>query len=105
MAEIRVIFGEAIAEIVADCGCRGYNACGKEASMAPVASVKDNDIEAAAAMDNVDRAAKHLQDLAGIATGDVASHYLNEEKWAGADRTARVKLLQEWLKAEVLYEE
>jgi hypothetical protein len=38
-----------------------------------VASVKDNDIEAAAAMDNVDRAAKHLQDLAGIATGDVAS--------------------------------
>jgi len=27
--------------------------------MAPVASVKDNDIEAAAAMDNVDRAAKH----------------------------------------------
>jgi hypothetical protein len=73
--------------------------------MAPVASVKDDDIEAAAAMDNVDRAAKHLQDLAGIATGDVASHYLNEEKWAGADRTARVKLLQEWLKAEVLYEE
>src|SRR5438309_392221 len=38
-----------------------------------VALVKDNDIEAAAAMDNVDRAAKHLQDLAGIATGDVWS--------------------------------
>jgi hypothetical protein len=56
-------------------------------------------------MDNVDRAAKHLQDIAGIMTGDVASHYLNEETWAGADRTARVKLLQEWLKAEVLYEE
>ena len=65
-----------------------------------------NDIAAAAAMDNVDQAAKHLQDIAGITTGDVASHhYLNEEKWAGADRTARVKLLQEWLKAEVLYEE
>ena len=70
-----------------------------------VALVKDNDIEAAAAMDNVDRAAKHLQDIAGIMTGDVASHYLNEEKWAGANRTARIKLLQEWLKAEVLYEE
>jgi len=73
--------------------------------MAPVASVKDNDIEAAAAMDDVDRAAKHLQDRASIATGDVAPHYLNEEKWAGANRTARIKLLQEWLKAEVLYEE
>jgi len=70
-----------------------------------VTSLKDKDIEAAAEMDNVDRAAKHLQDIAGITTGDVASHYLNEEKWAGADRTARVKLLQEWLKAEVLYEE
>jgi hypothetical protein len=56
--------------------------------MAPVASVKDNDIEAAAAMDNVDRAAKHLQDLAGIATGDVASHYLNEEKLTGMAPTA-----------------
>jgi hypothetical protein len=54
--------------------------------MAPVASVK--------------RAAKHLHDRAGIATGDVASHYLNEEKWAGANRTARIKL-----QAEVLYEE
>lgn len=58
--------------------------------MVPVASVKDNDIEAAAAMDDVDRAAKHLQDRASIATGDVASHYLNEEKWAGANRTARI---------------
>jgi len=67
--------------------------------------VNANDIAAAAAMDNVDQAAKNLQDIAGITTGDVASHYLNEEKWAGADRTARVKLLQEWLKAEVLYEE
>jgi hypothetical protein len=70
-----------------------------------VASVKDDDIEQAAAMDNVDRAAKYLQDIAGITTGDVASHYLNDEKWAGANRTGRVSLLQEWLKAEVLYEE
>jgi hypothetical protein len=45
-----------------------------------VASVEQNDIEHAAAMDNVDRAAKYLQDIAGITTGDVASHYLNEEK-------------------------
>jgi hypothetical protein len=70
-----------------------------------VASVKENDIEHAAAMDNVDRAAKYLQDIAGITTGDVASHYLNEEKWAGANRMLRIRLLQEWLKAEVLYEE
>ena len=46
-----------------------------------VAAVKEHDISDAAGMDNVDRAAKHLQDIAGITTGDVASHYLNEEKW------------------------
>lgn len=70
-----------------------------------VASVTDKDIQEAAGMDNVDRAAKHLQDIAGITTGDVASHYLNEEKWSGADHLGRVKLLQEWLKAEVVDEE
>jgi len=70
-----------------------------------VASAKESDIELAAAMDNVDRAAKYLQDIAGITTGDVASHYLNEERWAGANRTVRIRLLQEWLKAEILYEE
>ncbi len=70
-----------------------------------VASVEQNDIEHAAGMNNVDRAAKYLQDIAGITTGDVASHYLNEEKWASANRTARIRLLREWLKAEVLYEE
>jgi diketogulonate reductase-like aldo/keto reductase len=68
-----------------------------------VASVTDKNIAEAAAMDDVDRAAKHLQDIAGITTGDVASHHLNEEKWA--DKTSRTKLLKEWLKAEVLYEE
>jgi hypothetical protein len=36
-----------------------------------VASVEQNDIEHAAGMDNVDRVAKYLQDIAGIATGDV----------------------------------
>jgi len=70
-----------------------------------VASIKDSDIEQAAAMEDVDQAAKHLQDIAGITTGDVASHYLNEKKWSSADRWGRVKLLQEWLRAEVVYEE
>ncbi len=68
-----------------------------------VASIKDNDIETAAKMDDVDQAAKYLQDIAGITTGDVAGLYLSEEKWA-TDERGRVRLLQEWLKGEKLYE-
>jgi hypothetical protein len=68
-----------------------------------VASIKDNDIEEAAAMDSLDQAAKHLQDIAGITTGDVAGQCLNEQRW-NTDTLGRVKLLQEWLRAETLYE-
>ena len=70
----------------------------------PVAAISLAHIEHAAAMDNVDRAAKHLQDIAGITTGDVASHFLNEEKWDEADHAGRVELLRGWLKAEAAYE-
>jgi hypothetical protein len=70
-----------------------------------VTAIKELDIENAAGMDDVDHAAKLLQDIAGIKTGDVASHYLNEKKWKEADRPARVGLLREWLKGEAIYEE
>ena len=46
-----------------------------------VASIKDSDIEKAAEMDDVDGAAKHLQDIAGITTGDVAGQCLDEKRW------------------------
>ncbi len=69
-----------------------------------VAAVTVADIETAASMDNVDRAAKHLQDIAGIKTGDVASHYLSEKKWDEADPPERLNLLRVWLETEKAYE-
>jgi hypothetical protein len=70
-----------------------------------VAAIKVIDIEIAAGMDDLDHAANHLQDLAGITTGDVVSHFLNEKAWNEADRAERVALLRGWLKAEKAYEE
>jgi hypothetical protein len=69
-----------------------------------VAAITDADIEKAAAMDDVDRAAKSLQDIAGITTGDVASHYLDEKVWR-TDKQGRLDLLRAWLKGEAAYEE
>jgi hypothetical protein len=69
-----------------------------------VATIKVIDIEIAAGMDDLDHAAKHLQDLAGITAGDVAPHFLNEKAWKEADRAERMTLLRGWLKAEKAYE-
>ena len=69
-----------------------------------VALVKDSHIEEAAAMDNLDRAAKHIQDIAGITTGDVAGQCLDEKQWMHADHQERLKLLRGWLKTEEIYE-
>ena len=70
----------------------------------PVAAITLAHIEQAAAMDNVDQAAKHLQDIAGITTGEVADVCLNPEDWEAADMPERLNLLQAWLKTEAAYE-
>ena len=69
-----------------------------------VLSVKDSDIDAAAAMANLDLAALHIQKIAGITEGDVAGISLNQEKWRLADKAARVRMLRSWLKNEAVYE-
>ena len=69
-----------------------------------VTSVRDTHLEEAAAMDNLDTAAKHIQDIAGITTGDVAGQCLNEKRWTQADHRERIKILRDWLKTETLYE-
>jgi hypothetical protein len=51
----------------------------KEIDRCPWPPSKASTFEIAAGMDDLDYAAKHLQDLAGITTGDVASHFLNEK--------------------------
>lgn len=71
--------------------------------MKNLAAIKDTNINAAAAMDNLDAAAKHLQDIAGITTGDVAGICLNEKSWTAADRHNRVQMLKSWLKTEANY--
>ena len=50
-----------------------------------VAAIKDSDIEAAAHMEDLDRAAKLLQAIAGITTGDVAGVCLNPKDWEESD--------------------
>jgi hypothetical protein len=69
-----------------------------------VSSVKDSDIAAAATMDNLDQAALHIQKIASITEGDVAGISLNEERWRTADKSARVQMIQSWLKTEAIYE-
>jgi len=69
-----------------------------------VVAIKDSDVENAASMDDLDDAARHLQDIAGITTGDVAGQCLNEDAWRNNDHRGRVRLLKDWLKTEVLYE-
>jgi hypothetical protein len=55
-----------------------------------VSSVKDSDIAAAAIMDKLDRAALHIQKIAGITEGDIAGISLNEERWRTANKSARI---------------
>ena len=69
-----------------------------------VSSVKNSDIAAAAIIDNLDRAALHIQKIAGIEEGDIAGISLNEETWRTADTSARVQMILSWLKAESAYE-
>ena len=42
--------------------------------------------------------------LAGVQAREVASHFLNEEKWKTAARAERIEHLRGWLKAEKAYE-
>jgi hypothetical protein len=69
-----------------------------------VAAVTDADIETAAAMDDLDRAAKHLKDIARITTGEVSGVCLNPDDWEAADRPERLNLLRACLKTEAAYE-
>ena len=69
-----------------------------------VSSVKDSDIATAATMDNLDRAALHIQKIAGITEGDIAGISLNEERWRTADKSVRVQMIKSWLKNETIYE-
>ncbi len=69
-----------------------------------VSSVKDSDIGVAATMDSLDRAALHIQKIAGITEGDVAGISLNGETWRTADKSARIQMIQSWLKTEAAYE-
>ena len=69
-----------------------------------VDAITVTDIERAAAMDDLDHAAKHLQDIAGITTGDVAGVCLNPKDWEAAGTAERINLLQAWLKTEAAYE-
>jgi len=70
-----------------------------------VAAITDSEVEKAATMDDLDDAARHLQDIAGITTGDVAGQCLNEKAWRDNDHQGRVRILKDWLKTEVLYED
>jgi len=55
-------------------------------------------------MDNLDRAALHIQKIAGITEGDIAGISLNEERWRTADKSVRVQMIKSWLKNETIYE-
>jgi hypothetical protein len=68
-----------------------------------VASIKDNDIEAAALIDDIDVAVKS-QDIAGITTGDVAGICFSGFDWASQSTDARVHQIHAWLKSEAAYE-
>lgn len=69
-----------------------------------VSSVKDSDVATAAAMDDLDGAALHIQKIAGISTGDVAGISLNEKDWRSADKSTRIQMIRSWLKNEAVYE-
>ena len=63
-----------------------------------IADIKRTDIQEASWMDDVSKAASYLQDIAEIGANEVARQHLDETKWR--DKTARIKILEEWLTAE-----
>jgi Na+/H+-dicarboxylate symporter len=69
-----------------------------------LSKITDDAIAAAAAMDDLDRAALHLQTIAGITDGGIAAMCLDEDLWARADAYERIEMLREWLKVEASYE-
>jgi hypothetical protein len=73
--------------------------------MAPVASVKDNDIEDGRRDGQRRSGSEAFARPRGHRDWRCSVPLPQRGKVGGADRTARVKLLQEWLKAELLYEE
>lgn len=70
-----------------------------------VAYIKDNDIEAAALIDDIDVAVKSLQDIEGITTGDIAGICFSGFDWASQSTDARVRQIHAWLKSEAAYEQ
>ena len=69
-----------------------------------VEAIKPAGIDEVAGIHDLDKAARYLQDIAGITTGDIAGICLNSKDWAEADKVRRVQLLELWLKAEASYE-
>jgi len=68
--------------------------------------VKYFDVFDAAAMHDLDQAVAHLQDKAGIKTGDVAGIFFSGKRpWTECEPGERCVLLMNYLKTEANYED
>jgi hypothetical protein len=67
-----------------------------------IANIKVVDIQIASAMDDVNQAVNHLQQIASL-DGRAAAE-LDDKKWKAADRSERVELLRAWLKIQKAHE-
>lgn len=75
--------------------------------MQNISVLTDSDLEAASAVDDVDRALYGLQEKAGITDGGVAGMVFAggyEARWARASRNERLSMLREWVRVENAYE-
>jgi hypothetical protein len=70
----------------------------------PVANITWGEIRVASEMADVDLAAKHLQDIAGITAGDLAGQLLPIERWRWFTPATRIRHLMAWLQAEEAHE-
>jgi hypothetical protein len=68
-------------------------------------AISDADIAAAIQMDDLDAACRHLQDIAGITDGGVASVCFRDINfdWKTADRASREQRIRAWLQTERHY--
>ena len=69
-------------------------------TMVDVTAVKDNDVEEAALIDDIDAAILKLQNIAGINDGGIAAQCFSGFDWTNADTAARVHQLHYWLRVE-----
>jgi hypothetical protein len=69
-------------------------------------AIRDSDITAAIGMDDLDDACRHLMDIAGISTGDVAGVCFSDLDfhWAKATAPERERRIRYWLRTERCYE-